>query len=117
MRRIFRDLLIAAVMGLVLLGISHLPTRQLGLYSAGFPIPYSYYVSGCTLPRSACRAYDPLLVVLDYFFWLAIATVVIVENQLRSSSILAYPGIGPGLYPAGPDLTNLLYVRVIGDAD
>ena len=77
MRRIFRDLLIAAVMGLVLLGISHLATRQPGLYSAGFPIPYSYYVSGCTLPGSACRAYDPLLVVLDYFFWLAIATIVI----------------------------------------
>ncbi len=68
-------------MGLVFLGISHLATRQPGLYSTGFPIPYSYYVMGCALPGSACRAYDSVLVVLDYSFWLAIAAMIVLAME------------------------------------
>ncbi len=70
-------MLLGAAVGLLLLGIAHQATRQPGLYSTGYPIDYSYYVSGCALPGSACRAYNPFLVGLDYLFYAGIAMIVI----------------------------------------
>ena len=74
--RMIRDLVIAPLPALVFLGISHLATRKPWGVSTGFPLDYSHYNLGCSTLNSfnGCGySYDPVLVGLDFLFWLAIA--------------------------------------------
>ncbi len=94
MRRILRDLFSAIVLGLILLGISHAATRNPWGASTGYPLPYSYANLPCTTPNpyNGCGySYNPLLVGLDYLFWLAVALALV------GTFDTVWPHIGMGL--------------------
>jgi hypothetical protein len=76
MRRITKVLLVSIVLGLV--GLAASSTREpWGVYQ-GFPFPYSYPnpITCRVNPFNGCGYYyDPVMVVLDYLFWLGTAAV------------------------------------------
>jgi len=76
MRRIIKVLLLSVVLGLV--GLAASSTREpWGVYQ-GFPFAYSYPNPITCLPNpfNGCGYYyDPVMIVLDYLFWLGIAVV------------------------------------------
>ncbi len=82
MQRIIKALLLSVVLGLVGLGASS--TREpWGVYQ-GFPFPYSYPnpITCRVNPFNGCGYYyDPVMVVLDYLFWLgtAVAGVFVIS--------------------------------------
>src|SRR5216683_5258903 len=76
MRRIVKVFLISIVLGLVGLGASS-TSEPWGVFQ-GFPFPYSYpNPINCKVnPFNGCGYYyDPVMVVLDYLFWLGIAVI------------------------------------------
>ena len=72
MRPFVRALSIAVVVGLIVLVSVDLITRD------GFPFLYNYWVPGCAAPGFACRATNPLLLGIDYLFWLILAFGLVV---------------------------------------
>ena len=75
MQRTFKALLLSIVLGIV--GLAASSTREpWGVYQ-GFPFSYSYpNPINCRVvnPFNGCGYYyDPVMVVLDYLFWLGIA--------------------------------------------
>jgi hypothetical protein len=75
MRRIIKILLLSMVLGLV--GLAASSTREpWGVYQ-GFPFAYSYpspITCKVVNPFNGCGYYyDPVMVVLDYLFWLGTA--------------------------------------------
>ncbi len=77
MRRIIKVLLLSVVLGLV--GLAASSTREpWGVYQ-GFPFAYSFpnpATCGIINPFNGCGYYyDPMMVVLDYLFWLGTAVV------------------------------------------
>ena len=76
MQRIIKVLLVSIVLGLVGLGASS--TREpWGVYQ-GFPFAYSYPnpITCMPNPFNGCGYYyDPVMVVLDYLFWLGTSVV------------------------------------------
>jgi hypothetical protein len=77
MRRIIKILLLFMVLGLV--GLAASSTREpWGVYQ-GFPFAYSYpnpITCKVVNPFNGCGYYyDPVMVVLDYLFWLGTAVV------------------------------------------
>ena len=81
MRRIPKIIAFSTLLGLLLLGISDAITRgnwrTIPGVPAGFPLAYTYAnppTCGKLNPLNGCGySYDPVSVVLDYLFWLAIA--------------------------------------------
>ena len=78
MRKIVVILFVSAVFGLV--GLAASSTREpWGVYQ-GFPFAYSYPNPITCLPNpfNGCGYYyDPVMIVLDYLFWLGTAAVVV----------------------------------------
>ena|SRR3989454_11664514 len=75
-----RNLGIALVTGLILLGLSFLVAWNPYTGSRGFPLSVTYVIPGCFGPGSplGCLAYDPLEVVLDYVIWVGLSFVTII---------------------------------------
>ena len=75
-----RNLGIALVTGLILLGLSFLVAWNPYTGSRGFPLSVTYVIPGCFGPGSplGCLAYDPLEIVLDYVFWVGLSLVTII---------------------------------------
>lgn len=78
-RRFPRDLVIALVTGLILLGVGFYAVWSPYTGSRGFPLSVTYVIPGCFGPGSplGCIAYDPLGVVLDYAFWAGLSFGII----------------------------------------
>ena|SRR6266487_5301845 len=76
MQRTFKALLLSIVLGMV--GLAASSTREpWGVYQ-GFPFPYSYPnpITCRVNPFNGCGYYyDPVMVVLDYLFWLGTGIV------------------------------------------
>ena len=71
-----RDLTIALLVGLVLLGASIVATRMPDGSSNAFPFAYSYPNAGCVAPNpfNGCGfSIDMRLLGVDYLFWAAFA--------------------------------------------
>ena len=88
------DTIIPVLAVVLLLAIAHLATQRPGFYSTGFPIDYSYYdcrVCGCNVfhTGSACRAYNPVLVLFNYLFFLGLAIPVTVATDVGLRRILS----------------------------
>jgi|SRR2546426_5931569 len=82
MRRIVKVFLISIVLGLVGLGASS--TREPWGVFQGFPFAYSYPnpITCRVNPFNGCGYYyDPVMVVLDYLFWLGTAVVGVLGVQ------------------------------------
>ena len=97
MRRITKVLLLSIVLGLV--GLAASSTREpWGVYQ-GFPFPYSYSnpITCRVNPFNGCGYYyDPVMVVLDYLFWLGTAVVgvsviSVFWNRLTSRGSMSQP--------------------------
>ena len=76
MQRIIKVLLLSIVLGLV--GLAASSTREpWGVYQ-GFPFAFSYPnpITCKVNPFNGCGySYDPVMIVLDYLFWLGTAVV------------------------------------------
>jgi hypothetical protein len=76
MQRIIKVLLLSIVLGLVGLGASS-TLEPWGVFQ-GFPFAYSYPnpITCMPNPLNGCGySYDPVMIVLDYLFWLGTAVV------------------------------------------
>jgi hypothetical protein len=75
MRRIIMVILLSVVLGLV--GLVASSTREPWGVWQGFPFAYSYanpVTCGMINPFKGCGFYyDPVMIVLDYLFWLGIS--------------------------------------------
>jgi hypothetical protein len=74
-KQIVRDFSISTVIGLVFLSIAGRVTSTPN--TGGFPVSYIDWVANCWGPGNACRTYNPVLLGLDYLFWLAVALVLV----------------------------------------
>src|SRR6267143_1851030 len=90
MQRIIKVLLVSIVLGLVGLGASS--TREpWGVYQ-GFPFGYSYPnpITCMPNPFNGCGYYyDPVMVVLDYLFWLGTSVVGVSMISMFWNRLLA----------------------------
>jgi hypothetical protein len=78
MRRIIVLILLSVVLGLV--GLVASSTREPWGVWQGFPFAYSYPnpITCMPNPFNGCGYYyDPVMIVLDYLFWLGTAAVVV----------------------------------------
>ncbi|HKI75712.1 MAG TPA: hypothetical protein VKA28_00800 [Candidatus Bathyarchaeia archaeon] len=103
MKRLSKALVLSLLLGFFLLVISAAATMEPWGASHGYPLHYSYPNLPCTRPNpfNGCGySYDPVMVGLDFLFWLAIAGAAVsaidlawtgtfsrhVRNQTRSSA-------------------------------
>jgi hypothetical protein len=80
LRRIVQNLAIAlGPLGLILFGVSVFATAIQYTAERGFPFAITNPDSGCFGPGFAigCVAYDPILIVLNYLFWVGLSFVVL----------------------------------------
>jgi len=80
LRKFLRNLGIALGPALILLGVSiFATTNRFAEYPIGFPFSITNPDSECFGPGFAigCIAYDPVLVVLNYLFWVGLSFVVL----------------------------------------
>src|SRR6266851_1014607 len=78
MQRVIKILLLSIVLGLV--GLVASSTREPWGVWQGFPFAYSYPNPITCLPNpfNGCGYYyDPVMIVLDYLFWLGTAAIVV----------------------------------------
>lgn len=90
MKRFLKILILSVLLGFFLLLISASATREPWGASDGYPFHYSYPNSPCKVvnPFNGCGySYDPVLVGLDFLFWLAIATVAVSAIDLTWNQI------------------------------
>jgi hypothetical protein len=83
MQRILKVLLLSMVLGLVGLAASSTP-EPWGVYQ-GFPFAFSYPnpITCMPNPFNGCGYYyDPVMVALDYLFWLGIAAAAVLVISL-----------------------------------
>lgn len=106
--RLKRDFAIAILGGLVLLGVSALATRTPWGSSNGFPLTYSFPISGCGAPNpfNGCGYYyDTGLITLDYLFWTALAfALVFILDTIRIRLKPLHPANVSRSEPAEPKL-------------
>ena len=77
LRRILRNLVIAIVSAIILLGVSDYVTGDSFSGSIGFPLSYTYPIGSCYGPlRAGCSGIDPLKIVTDYLFWVSVSLVM-----------------------------------------
>jgi len=80
LRRIVQNLAVAlGPLGLILFGLSVLATANPYTVERGFPFAITNPDSGCFGPGFAigCIAYDPVLVVVNYLFWVGLSFAVL----------------------------------------
>jgi len=80
MGRLPKSIVLSLLLGFFLLLISASATREPWGASDGFPLRYSYPNLPCTLPNAfnGCGySYNPVMVGLDFLFWIAIAAVAV----------------------------------------
>ena len=90
MQRTFKALLRSIVLGIV--GLAASSTREPWGEYQGFPFPYSYPnpITCRVNPFNGCGYYyDPVMVVLDYLFWLGtgivgVSVISVFWNRLAS---------------------------------
>src|SRR6266550_2808551 len=92
MRRLSKALVLSLLLGFFLLLISASATRKPWGASDGYPPHYSYPNLPCERPNpfNGCGySYDPVLVGLDFLFWLAISlpavSAIHLARKLRKS--------------------------------
>src|SRR6266581_2786688 len=76
LRKFLRNLGIALGPALILLGVSiFATTNRFSKSPIGFPFSITYPIPGCATPGfpSLCLAYDPVLVALNYLFWVGLS--------------------------------------------
>jgi len=92
MRRLPKALVLSLLLGFFLLLISASATREPWGASDGYPLHYSYPNLPCTRPNpfNGCGySYDPVLVGLDFLFWLAIAGAAVSAIDLTWSRMFS----------------------------
>src|SRR5712692_4562202 len=81
LRRIVQNLAIAfGPLGLILFGVSVFATMIQYTAERGFPFAITNPDSGCFGPGAGvagCIAYDPILVALNYLFWVGLSFVIL----------------------------------------
>jgi hypothetical protein len=80
LRRIVQNLAIAVgPLALTLFGVSVFATTNHYTIERGFPFAITNPIQGCFGPGFGvgCVAYDPILVVLNYLFWVGLSFVVL----------------------------------------
>src|SRR5437867_5091983 len=80
LREFLRNLGIALGPAFILLGVSMFATtNRFEEYPIGFPFSITYPISGCATPGfpTLFLAYDPVLVVLNYLFWVGLSIVIL----------------------------------------
>src|SRR5438132_5011919 len=80
LRKFLRNLGIAIGPALILLGVSiFTTTNRFAEYHIGFPFSITHPIPGCATPGfpTHCLAYDPVLVVLNYLFWVGLSLAVL----------------------------------------
>jgi uncharacterized membrane protein len=76
-RPFLRDLFLGLVAGFSLLGLSDLATQITIMNArAGSPLSYSQPATMCG-PGGCPMIYDPVYMILDYFFWVGVAFVLV----------------------------------------
>src|SRR2546426_3517907 len=79
LRRFLSNLGIVLGPALILLGVSVYATTNHYSVSRGLPFSVTSLIPGCFGPGSplGCLAYDPVLVVLNYLFWVGLSFVAL----------------------------------------
>ncbi len=80
LRKFLRNLGIALGPALILLGVSiYATTNRFSEDPIGFPFSITHPILGCATPGFPidCLAYDPVLVVLNYLFWVGLSFAVL----------------------------------------
>src|SRR5438094_10567488 len=80
LRKFLRNLGIALGPALILLGVSiYATTNRFSEDPIGFPFSITHPFLGCATPGFPidCLAYDPVLVVLNYLFWVGLSFAVL----------------------------------------
>ena len=80
LRKFLRNLGIALGPALILLGVSiFATTNRFSENPIGFPFSITHPIPGCATPGfpTLCLAYDPVLVVLNYLFWVGLSLAVL----------------------------------------
>jgi hypothetical protein len=80
LRRFVQNLGIALGPALILLGASiYATTDRFTENPIGFPFSITHPIPGCATPGFPiwCLAYDPVLVVLNYLFWVGLSFIVL----------------------------------------
>ena len=79
LRKFLRNRGIALGPALILLGVSVYATKNHYSVSRGFPFSVTSLIPGCFGPGGplGCLAYDPVLVVLNYLFWVGLSFAVL----------------------------------------
>ena len=78
--KFLRNLGIALGPALILLGVSiFATTNRFAEYPIGFPFSITHPIPGCATSGfpTLCLAYDPVLVVLNYLFWVGLSIVIL----------------------------------------
>ena len=94
MRRLVRDTIVAAIGGLMLLGIVALATQTPSGSSGGYPLPYSSQNAPCQTPNpfNGCGvSYNLFVVGLDYVFWFVVSLMVISGIDLATTRPISRP--------------------------
>src|SRR6266487_3247428 len=92
MARLSKSVVLSVLLGFFLLLISASATRQPWGASDGFPLRYSYPNLPCTRPNpfNGCGySYNPVLVGLDFLFWLAIAAAAVSAIDLAWTRVFS----------------------------
>ncbi len=92
MKRLSKALVLSLLLGFLLLLISAAATREPWGASDGYPLHYSYPNLPCTQynPFNGCGySYDPVLVGLDFLFWLAIAGAAVSAIDLAWTRVFS----------------------------
>jgi len=88
LRKFLRNLGIALGPALILLGVSiFATTNRFEEYPIGFPFSITHPIPGCATPGfpTLCLAYDPVLVVLNYLFWVGLSfTLLTLASWVRT---------------------------------
>ncbi len=90
MRRFAIDFVIALPIGLLLLGLTAVATHNSEGGSNGFPLTYGSPVTPCPAPNpfNGCGfSYSAPAILVDYFFWVAIAFMVLFVIDLARTRL------------------------------
>ena len=80
LRNFLRNLGIALGPAVIILGVSiFATTNRFEAYPIGLPFSITHPIPGCATPGfpTLCLAYDPVLVVLNYLFWVGLSFAVL----------------------------------------
>jgi hypothetical protein len=94
LRRFVQNLAISfGPLGLILFSVSVFATTNQYTGEIGFPFAITNPIQGCFGPVgvAGCIAYDPILVALNYLFWVGVSVVILtLAGWLRTSAQRRY---------------------------